>query len=32
VKVEDGKVLVSRADESWEQKSCHGLSRTLVKK
>ncbi len=31
VKVEDGKVLVSRADDSRLQKSCHGLSRTLVK-
>jgi large subunit ribosomal protein L6 len=29
-KVEDGKVLVSRADDSRMQKSCHGLSRTLV--
>ena len=31
VKVEDGKVLVSRADDTRLQKSCHGLSRTLVK-
>lgn len=31
VKVEDGKVLVSRADDSRLQKSCHGLSRTLIK-
>jgi large subunit ribosomal protein L6 len=31
VKVEDGRVLVSRADDSRMQKSCHGLSRTLVK-
>jgi large subunit ribosomal protein L6 len=31
VKVEDGKVLVTRADDSRMQKSCHGLSRTLVK-
>ncbi len=31
VKVEDGKVLVSRADDSRMQKSLHGLSRTLIK-
>ena len=31
VKVEAGKVLVSRADDTRLQKSCHGLSRTLVK-
>ena len=31
VKVEDGKVLVARADDSRLQKSCHGLSRTLIK-
>jgi large subunit ribosomal protein L6 len=31
VKVEDGKVLVTRADDSRMQRSCHGLSRTLVK-
>ena len=31
VKVEDGKALVSRADDSRMQRSCHGLSRTLVK-
>lgn len=31
VKVEDGKVIVTRADDSRMQKSCHGLSRTLVK-
>jgi len=31
VTVEDGKVLVSRADDSRLQKSCHGLSRTLIK-
>jgi large subunit ribosomal protein L6 len=31
VKVEDGKVVVSRADDTRLQKSCHGLSRTLVK-
>jgi len=31
VKVEDGKVFVARADDSRMQKSCHGLSRTLVK-
>ena len=31
VKVEDGRVLVSRADDSRMQKSCHGLSRTLVR-
>ena len=30
VKVEDGRVLVARADDSRMQKSCHGLSRTLV--
>ena len=29
--VEDGKVLVARADDSRMQKSCHGLSRTLIK-
>jgi large subunit ribosomal protein L6 len=31
VVVEGGNVLVSRADDSRMQKSCHGLSRTLVK-
>ncbi len=31
VTVEGDKVLVSRADDSRMQKSCHGLSRTLVK-
>ena len=31
VTVENGQVLVSRADDSRMQKSCHGLSRTLVK-
>jgi large subunit ribosomal protein L6 len=31
VTVENGQVLVSRADDSRLQKSCHGLSRTLVK-
>jgi len=31
VAVENGQVLVSRADDSRLQKSCHGLSRTLVK-
>lgn len=31
VTVEDGKVLVGRADDSRMQKSCHGLSRTLIK-
>ncbi|HRR34981.1 MAG TPA: 50S ribosomal protein L6 [Kiritimatiellia bacterium] len=31
VKVENGQVLVSRADDSRMQKSCHGLSRTLIK-
>lgn len=31
VTVEGGKVLVSRADDTRLQKSCHGLSRTLVK-
>ncbi len=31
VKVEDGNVVVARADDSRMQKSCHGLSRTLVK-
>jgi large subunit ribosomal protein L6 len=29
--VEGGKVLVARADDTRMQKSCHGLSRTLVK-
>ena len=29
--VEGGKVLVTRADDTRMQKSCHGLSRTLVK-
>ena len=29
--VEDGKVLVTRADDTRMQKSCHGLSRTLIK-
>ncbi len=29
--VEDGKVVVTRADDTRMQKSCHGLSRTLVK-
>ncbi len=29
--IKDGEVLVSRADDSREQKSFHGLSRTLVK-
>ncbi len=31
VKVENGQVIVARADDSRMQKSCHGLSRTLVK-
>jgi large subunit ribosomal protein L6 len=31
VKVENGQVLVSRADDSRLLKGCHGLSRTLVK-
>ena len=31
VKVENGQVTVTRADDSRMQKSCHGLSRTLVK-
>lgn len=31
VKIEDGNVLVTRADDSRMQRSCHGLSRTLVK-
>jgi large subunit ribosomal protein L6 len=31
VKVEDGQVVVTRADDTRMQKSCHGLSRTLVK-
>ena len=31
VKVENGQVIVTRADDSRMQKSCHGLSRTLVK-
>jgi len=31
VTVEDGKVLVARADDTRMQKSCHGLSRTLIK-
>ncbi len=31
VTVEDGKVLVARANDTRLQKSCHGLSRTLVK-
>jgi large subunit ribosomal protein L6 len=31
VKVENGQVLVSRADDTRLQKSCHGLSRTLIK-
>jgi len=31
VTVENGQVLVSRADDSREQKSFHGLSRTLVR-
>jgi large subunit ribosomal protein L6 len=31
VTVQDGNVLVCRADDSRMQKSCHGLSRTLVK-
>ena len=31
VKVEDGQVVVTRADDTRLQKSCHGLSRTLVK-
>ena len=30
-KVENGQVVVSRADDSRLQKSCHGLSRTLIK-
>ncbi len=29
--VVDGKVLVARADDTRMQKSCHGLSRTLIK-
>jgi len=29
--VENGQVLVARADDSRMQKSCHGLSRTLIK-
>ena len=29
--VEGGKVLVTRADDTRMQKSCHGLSRTLIK-
>ena len=29
--VEDGKVIVTRADDTRMQKSCHGLSRTLIK-
>ena len=31
VKVEDGKVLVTRADDTRFLRSCHGLSRSLVK-
>jgi len=31
VLVEDGQVLVSRADDTRMQKGCHGLSRTLIK-
>jgi large subunit ribosomal protein L6 len=31
VRVEDGQVVVTRADDSRMQKSCHGLSRTLVR-
>jgi large subunit ribosomal protein L6 len=31
VTVENGQVLVARADDSRMQKSCHGLSRTLIK-
>ena len=31
VAVEDGHVVVTRADDTRLQKSCHGLSRTLVK-
>jgi len=31
VKVEGGEVRVTRADDSRMQRSCHGLSRTLVK-
>ena len=31
VTVENGRVLVARADDSRLQKSCHGLSRTLIK-
>ena len=31
VRVADGQVVVARADDSRMQKSCHGLSRTLVR-
>ena len=31
VRVENGQVVVTRADDSRMQKSCHGLSRTLVR-
>lgn len=31
VKVEDGKVVVTRADDTRILKGCHGLSRTLIK-
>lgn len=31
VRVADGQVVVTRADDSRMQKSCHGLSRTLVR-
>jgi large subunit ribosomal protein L6 len=31
IKVEDGKVLVDRADDTRMLKGCHGLSRTLIK-
>lgn len=30
IAVEDGKVIVTRADDSRIQKSCHGLTRTLI--
>ena len=30
VKVEDNNVIVSRADDSRNQKSCHGLLRSLI--
>lgn len=31
VKIEDGQVFVSRSDDSRMQKSCHGLTRTLIR-